>query len=576
MRRLNFFQIGKACCRILALVRKKIGFGLLFLFLSVVLAFSSCERNGTIFFEAQLQKPPALSFNKLVTSSRNIAESDLLKQIPEGEKKGFTIKSIVVKEPYKAFAQVAGTKSNFSLNLKKEGTFTVKIVLEQDEYHDVVINDAEIELRGKQTAKVLRFDRLTTAYKSSLSKAEILGQVQGEKAGYTLKSIAVNTAFAQVAGTAPNISLTLKKVGTFTATIVLEHPNYEDATIPSAAFEITKGAAKTLTFDRLVTDKGTVTSAEILRQIQGEKTNYTLKSISSITPNSAATVRGTAPDLSLALDTTKPSGFTFTATIVLEHPLYEDVTITGATFEKEETKYIFDIPKKTITGVRAKYRTDFKTKMTVLTFPDQINGVNVEVISGNDASGQNIFYDPGPGGNNIQTIHLPKNLKTIGDRAFSGFDKLTSITISDSVTSIGGAAFMFCRDLKSITLPNSVTSIGVAAFVMCTGLTSITLSNTLTTIKSYAFRGCIDLTSITIPASVTKIGYYVFDGAGVVTAGVAVNRLVITIEQTDPTKIRVAISAFDNALKIKVPDASLARYKAEGSWSKWQGKMEGY
>ena len=76
-----------------------------------------------------------------------------------------------------------GTKSALSLNIKKEGTFTVKIVLEQKEYHDAVINDAEIELRIKKTAKVLRFDRLATAYKSNLSKAEILGQVQGEKSG---------------------------------------------------------------------------------------------------------------------------------------------------------------------------------------------------------------------------------------------------------------------------------------------------------------------------------------------------------------------------------------------------------
>ena len=204
-----------------------------------------------------------------------------------------------------------------------------------------------------------------------------------KKAGYTLKSIAIGDSyksFAEVKGTAPNFSLTLKKVGTFTATIVLEHSYYKDATISSAAFEITKAPAKTLTFRKLLTDRGTVTRDEILRQIRGEKTNYTLKSISSITPAGTATVRGTAPDLSLQLATR--TSFTFTATIVLEHPLYEDARIPNAAFEKGENKYVFHSHNKTIVGIRPKFITDFKTKMNVLTFPDQIDGIDVEEIMG--------------------------------------------------------------------------------------------------------------------------------------------------------------------------------------------------
>ena len=935
MKRLIFFQIEKAYCSILSLVSKKKVVWLLSLFLSVILALSSCERNGVILLEIQYQKPPTLTFNKLITSSRSLTESDLLKQIPEREKEGFTIKSIVIKDPYKAFAQVTGTKSIFSLNLKKEGTFTVKIVLEQNKYHDAVINDAEIELRIKKPAKVLTFDRLSTTYKGSLSKAEILGQVQGEKLGYTLKSIAFantafaqasgtapnisltlkkvgtftativlehlhyedaaitgaafeitkgtaksltfdklitdkrtvtraeilgqvqgeklgytlksitvgntafaqaagtapdisltlkkvgtftativlehplyedvtitgaefevivkavakvltfnrlsttyksrlskaeilgqvqgvksgytlksitvgNTAFAQAAGTAPNISLTLKKVGTFTATIVLEHPHYKDVTITGAAFEITKGAAKVLTFDRLraayksrlskaeilgqvqgeklgytlksitvgntafaqaagtapnisltlkkigtftativlehphykdvtitgaafeitkgaakvltfdrlraayksrlskaeilgqvqgeklgytlksitvgntafaqaagtvpnisltlkksgdftativlehpryedatihsaafeiakepaknltfnrlVTDRGTVTSAEILRQIQGEKTSYTLKRVFSITPIISATVRGTSPNLSLALDT-NPNPFTFTATIVLESPFYEDATIAGAAFQKGENKYIFHPPSKTIMGIRAKYIVDFRTKMTVLTFPDQINGVDVERIMGNDAAVQNVFDDTTVGGNNIQEIHLPKNLKAIGERAFFAFDKLTSITIPNSVTIIEKSAFLMCSNLTSITIPDRVTTIGRGAFSMCSQLTSVTLSNTLTSIGRFAFHRCTNLTSITIPNSVTRIGVVAFNGC---------TKLVVTIEQTDPTKIRVAHTTFNSVLKIKVPAASLGAYQRAARWRAWAGKMEGY
>jgi len=49
---------------------------------------------------------------------------------------------------------------------------------------------------------------------------------------------------------------------------------------------------------------------------------------------------------------------------------------------------------------------------------------------------------------------------SIGRSAFSGCDRLTSVTIPSSVTSIGGSAFAFCSGLKSITIPSSVTSIG--------------------------------------------------------------------------------------------------------------------
>ena len=53
---------------------------------------------------------------------------------------------------------------------------------------------------------------------------------------------------------------------------------------------------------------------------------------------------------------------------------------------------------------------------------------------------------------------------SIGEYAFRGCSKLTSIEIPDSVTSIGEGAFYECIKLTSIEIPNSVTSIGRDAF----------------------------------------------------------------------------------------------------------------
>jgi hypothetical protein len=83
-------------------------------------------------------------------------------------------------------------------------------------------------------------------------------------------------------------------------------------------------------------------------------------------------------------------------------------------------------------------------------------------------------------------------ITSIGDGAFYGCDRLTSVTIPDSVTSIGNYAFQNCSGLTSVTIPNSVTSIGEQAFSVCSGLTSVT------SIGSGAFSSCSELTEINV------------------------------------------------------------------------------
>jgi len=146
---------------------------------------------------------------------------------------------------------------------------------------------------------------------------------------------------------------------------------------------------------------------------------------------------------------------------------------------------------------------------------------------------------------------------SIGEQAFPGCSKLTSVTIPDSITSIGEYAFSSCVKLTSVTIPDSVKSIGNAAFYGCTNLSSVTLPKLLTdidglsffgtpwlntkqaenplviindtlllngqacsgdvvipdnikTIASNAFYQCKNLTSVTIPDSVTNINTWAF------------------------------------------------------------------
>jgi DUF971 family protein len=93
---------------------------------------------------------------------------------------------------------------------------------------------------------------------------------------------------------------------------------------------------------------------------------------------------------------------------------------------------------------------------------------------------------------------IPNSVTSIGNSAFSGCTRLTSVTIGSSVTSIGNSAFSGCTGLTSVTIPDSVTSIGSYAFYGCDSLTSVTIGNGVTSIEDSAFYYCTNLKNITI------------------------------------------------------------------------------
>jgi len=74
------------------------------------------------------------------------------------------------------------------------------------------------------------------------------------------------------------------------------------------------------------------------------------------------------------------------------------------------------------------------------------------------------------------------------------------------VTSIGVKAFSECDDLTSISIPDSVTTIGNNAFSGCTGLTSIIIPESVTSIGKYAFNNC----NLTVYAA-RKPYYYAYE-----------------------------------------------------------------
>ena len=617
------------------------------LFLSITLLFITCGDDVEV--ENGLKDAPKLTFSKLTVNKQEVTKEQLLQQIKEKEKEGFSIKKITISDS--AFAEVQGTAPNFSLKIKKSGTFKITLTLQKTGFKEVTIEATIVYVGTKLT-----FSKLTVN-KQNVTKEQLLQQIkEKEKEGFSIKKITISdSAFAEVQGTAPNFSLKIKKSGTFKITLTLQKTGFKEVTIEATIVYVGTESLKQLVFKRwVISSKYVIKEADILKRIpEKDRAGYTLKALKGLREIKGGP--GVAKISGLSIRINKPVGI-FTVDLVLQHPNYLDTTITGATFEKKDHVYLFDEKTGTISGVMKKYITYFKTA-TEVTFPDQINGVDVLEIRGD---GDDNVFSSGYR-NNIKTIHLPQNLKTIGDSAFKNCSDLTSITLPDALTSIGENAFKNCSDLTSITLPDALTSIGENAFYGCNSLTSVTLPDALTSIEKDAFYGCNSLTSVTLPDAltsigesafghcsslmiitlpdkVTSIGENAFSGCNSLTsvtlpdaltsigngaffncsslmsvtlpdaltsigngafsscsslASITIpdkvtsigdyafyrcSKLIVTIEQTDPTKITLKGGyysyAFSSVTQIKVPTASLATYKK--AWSGWASKMVGY
>ncbi len=173
----------------------------------------------------------------------------------------------------------------------------------------------------------------------------------------------------------------------------------------------------------------------------------------------------------------------------------------GVLFNKDKTQLIFC--PTTCEG--AYVIPDGVTHISDRAFSGCENLTSVSIPDGVTHIGDRAFS----GCESLTSVSIPDGVTHIGDEAFWNCNKLTSVTLPNSVSSIGDGAFAYCAGLTSVTLPNSLTSIGEDTFLFCACLTDVTIPNGVTTIDSSAFRWCQGLTNVTLPSSVSSIG----DGA---------------------------------------------------------------
>ena len=139
----------------------------------------------------------------------------------------------------------------------------------------------------------------------------------------------------------------------------------------------------------------------------------------------------------------------------------------------------------------------FCAKLKKISIPKKVNSIGVAAFA----------YT------GLESVAIPKNVKTIANCTFESCINLKSVSIPSGVKSIGNSAFNRCTSLTSVSIPASVTSIGDHAFANCTSLLNVKVPvSGLNSIAAYAFYDCSELSGFEVPLTVKTIGDYAFAG----------------------------------------------------------------
>ncbi len=103
-------------------------------------------------------------------------------------------------------------------------------------------------------------------------------------------------------------------------------------------------------------------------------------------------------------------------------------------------------------------------------------------------------------------IEIPQSVKTLGNRAFSNCNNLTSIFIPCNVKVIEGFCFNECLNLESVEIENGVERLENGVFCYCKSLTKIMIPDSVISIsKIRTFDGCNSLTIYANPESYARV-----------------------------------------------------------------------
>ena len=157
----------------------------------------------------------------------------------------------------------------------------------------------------------------------------------------------------------------------------------------------------------------------------------------------------------------------------------------------------------------------------------------------------------------LQSVDIPGNYSSIGDSAFEGCTKLSSLKYNKSSNdyanqSIGSYAFLGCSMLKTVSLPTTLNSIGYRSFEG-TAIKNLVIPEGVKIVATGAFANCGSLLSVLLPSTITELqssGSY--DDYGVFVN--CKNLQTVTFTPNEDTDAYIGREAFKNCLSLQSVD----------------------
>ena len=508
-------------------------------------------------FEIAKVAAPSLGFtpiSKKFGGSNTISKTEILNKIT-GNKTGYVLKSIVPSDD--SFASVGG---GFEMTLRRAGNFTATITLQRENYEDAIIPNCSFKIAPGDAPTDLRLTAFVRKFSDSrtITAADIFAKISGKKDGYVLKSISINSGNDVARVSSNQKEITIQKLGTFTADIVLERANYEDATIANVIFTIEKEKV-TLSFAKteLVKTYGdtNVQSPTLSGAYAGSGAGAISYSssdtgIATVTNTGAITIKtaGQVTITATQAETAKYQKGTATFTLKINKKI---LRITGL---QDGDPKVYDgepSPKGTpvLNGVVAgdavafadgypKYSFD-KTKIgkdTPIKVEVKLKGTKTDSYEVSPLTGLKqdleiaVDFDPKTKSvkgllakhSAITKIAIPATINgtvvdSIGKGAFNDNKTLKSVIIDEGIKYIAEIAFSQ-SNLEKVSFPKTLVEINSFAFYKAVKLKKVDLSHTnLKKLDNKLFKECVELTEVKLNNSIKIINVEVFLGCSKLT-----------------------------------------------------------
>ena len=99
----------------------------------------------------------------------------------------------------------------------------------------------------------------------------------------------------------------------------------------------------------------------------------------------------------------------------------------------------------------------------------------------------------------------------VADKAFSGSDSLTSVSLPNTIKELPSDVFNNCSLLTNVDLPDSIREIPWNCFEDCKSLENVSIPDSVTVINGGAFQGCSSFgPEFTVKSNMTYVGMYSF------------------------------------------------------------------